>query len=77
VVAELRELGAEAEFLRADVRREDDVRGLVDKAVARFGRLDAAVTPPAPKASPARDRAIGRDVQRHLRDQRAPARCSA
>ncbi len=43
VVAELRELGAEAVFLRADVRREDDVRGLVDKAVARFGRLDAAV----------------------------------
>src|SRR2546430_17309505 len=42
VVAELRELGAEAVFLRADVRREDDVRGLVDKAVARFGRLDAA-----------------------------------
>src|SRR6266481_7401041 len=39
VVAELRELGAEAVFLRADVRREDDVRGLVDKAVARFGRL--------------------------------------
>ena len=40
---ELRALGAEAEFVRADVRREDDVRDLVDQTVARFGRLDAAV----------------------------------
>jgi NAD(P)-dependent dehydrogenase (short-subunit alcohol dehydrogenase family) len=40
---ELRALGAEAEFIRADVRHEDDVRGLVDRTVARFGRLDAAV----------------------------------
>jgi NAD(P)-dependent dehydrogenase (short-subunit alcohol dehydrogenase family) len=42
LVHELRELGAEAEFIRADVRREDDVRDLVDRTVARFGRLDAA-----------------------------------
>src|SRR6195256_3959469 len=41
--AELQKLGAEAEFLRADVRHDDDVRDLVDKTVARFGRLDAAV----------------------------------
>jgi NAD(P)-dependent dehydrogenase (short-subunit alcohol dehydrogenase family) len=40
---ELRGLGAEAEFINADVRREDDVRALVDETVARFGRLDAAV----------------------------------
>lgn len=40
---ELRELGAEAEFVRADVRKEEDVRNLVDKTVARFGRLDVAV----------------------------------
>src|ERR1700746_1137156 len=40
---ELRSLGAEAEFIRADVRREDEVRNLVDKTVARFGRLDVAV----------------------------------
>jgi NAD(P)-dependent dehydrogenase (short-subunit alcohol dehydrogenase family) len=40
---ELRALGAEAEFVRADVRREDDARDLVDQTVARFGRLDAAV----------------------------------
>jgi NAD(P)-dependent dehydrogenase (short-subunit alcohol dehydrogenase family) len=43
LVAELRELGGEAEFLHADVRHEDDVRSLVDKTVVRFGRLDVAV----------------------------------
>ena len=40
---ELRSLGAEAEFINADVRQEDDVRNAVDKTVARFGRLDVAV----------------------------------
>jgi NAD(P)-dependent dehydrogenase (short-subunit alcohol dehydrogenase family) len=43
LVAELRTLDAEAEFIRADVRHEDDVRNLVDKTVAHFGRLDVAV----------------------------------
>ena len=43
LAAELQTLGAEAEFLRSDVRHEDDVRSLIDKTVARFGRLDAAV----------------------------------
>jgi NAD(P)-dependent dehydrogenase (short-subunit alcohol dehydrogenase family) len=43
LVAELRDLGTEAEFVLADVRHEDDVRNLVDKTVARFGRLDVAV----------------------------------
>src|SRR5712671_1854423 len=43
LAAELREFGGEAEFVRADVRRDDDVRSLVDRTVARFGRLDAAV----------------------------------
>ena len=42
-MAELRGLGAEAEFIRADVRHEADVRNLIDQAVARFGRLDVAV----------------------------------
>jgi NAD(P)-dependent dehydrogenase (short-subunit alcohol dehydrogenase family) len=41
--AELRALGVEAEYVRADVRREEDVRGLIDRTVARFGRLDVAV----------------------------------
>src|SRR6202158_1073684 len=43
LVAELRKLGAEAEFVPSDVRHEEDLRSLVDKTVARFGRLDAAV----------------------------------
>ena len=41
--AELRAVGAEAEFVVADVRHEKDISKLVDKAVARFGRLDVAV----------------------------------
>src|SRR3979411_1402321 len=40
---ELRSFGSEAEFINADVRKEDDVRALVDETVARFGRLDVAV----------------------------------
>jgi NAD(P)-dependent dehydrogenase (short-subunit alcohol dehydrogenase family) len=43
LATELRALGAEAEFIRADVRHEDDVRHLVDATVVRFGRLDVAV----------------------------------
>jgi NAD(P)-dependent dehydrogenase (short-subunit alcohol dehydrogenase family) len=43
LVDELRCFGSEAEFINADVRKEDDVRALVDKTVARFGRLDVAV----------------------------------
>jgi NAD(P)-dependent dehydrogenase (short-subunit alcohol dehydrogenase family) len=43
LVAELRAAGAEAEFIRADVRHEGDVKNLVDQTVARFGRLDVAV----------------------------------
>jgi NAD(P)-dependent dehydrogenase (short-subunit alcohol dehydrogenase family) len=40
--AELRGLGTDAVFVRADVRHDDDVRVLVDQAVARFGRIDVA-----------------------------------
>lgn len=43
LAAELRELGAEAEFLRADVRFEAEVRSVVEQTVERFGRLDVAV----------------------------------
>src|SRR4030081_4161245 len=43
LVTEIRKNGAEAEFIRADVRREEDVRNLIDKTVERFGRLDVAV----------------------------------
>ena len=31
LVKELRSLGAEAEFINADVRKEDDIRAMVDR----------------------------------------------
>ena len=40
---QLRELGAEAHFIQADVRRDEEVAHLVDQTVAHFGRIDAAV----------------------------------
>jgi NAD(P)-dependent dehydrogenase (short-subunit alcohol dehydrogenase family) len=40
---ELRAQGAEAEFICADVRHDDEMRNLVDQTVKRFGRLDVAV----------------------------------
>jgi NAD(P)-dependent dehydrogenase (short-subunit alcohol dehydrogenase family) len=43
LVAELQGLGAEAIFVRTDVRKDEDVRNLVDQTVKRFGRLDVAV----------------------------------
>src|SRR5258705_5474535 len=43
LVEELRSYGSEADFVNSDVRKEGDVRALVDKTVARFGRLDVAV----------------------------------
>src|SRR6266498_3863403 len=52
LVAELRKGGVEAEFLRADVRHEDDVRRLVEQTVARFGRLDVAVNTAGTEGQP-------------------------
>ena len=52
LVTELRALGAEAEFIRADVRRESDVQNLVDRTVARFGRLDVAVNNAGTEGTP-------------------------
>jgi NAD(P)-dependent dehydrogenase (short-subunit alcohol dehydrogenase family) len=43
LVAELQALGAEAIFVRTDVRKDEDVRNLVDQTVKRFGRLDIGV----------------------------------
>jgi NAD(P)-dependent dehydrogenase (short-subunit alcohol dehydrogenase family) len=52
LAAELREFGGKAEFIRADVRREDDVRSLIDQTVACFGRLDAAVNSAGSEGKP-------------------------
>jgi NAD(P)-dependent dehydrogenase (short-subunit alcohol dehydrogenase family) len=43
LAGELNALSGSAEYIRADVRHDDDVRSLVDRTVARFGRLDVAV----------------------------------
>jgi NAD(P)-dependent dehydrogenase (short-subunit alcohol dehydrogenase family) len=43
LAAELRNLGTEAEFVPTDVRHEEEVKNLVDRIIARFGRLDIAV----------------------------------
>jgi len=50
--AELQRLGAEAAFMVADVRHEDDVRHVVDRTVARFGRLDVAVNTAGTEGTP-------------------------
>jgi NAD(P)-dependent dehydrogenase (short-subunit alcohol dehydrogenase family) len=52
LVKQLRALGSEAEFINADVRKEDDVRVMIDKTVARFGRLDVAVNNAGTEGTP-------------------------
>ena len=52
LLKELRSFNSEAEFVLADVRKEDDVRALVDKTVARFGRLDVAVNAAGSEGQP-------------------------
>lgn len=52
LAAELRAAGTEAEFIRADVRHEEDVRALVDATVKRFGRLDVAVNAAGTEGKP-------------------------
>src|ERR1700674_4934815 len=52
LVAELRRLDAEVEYVNADVRHEDEVRNLVDKTVAHFGRLDVAVNAAGTEGKP-------------------------
>src|SRR6059036_2345761 len=70
LAAELRALGTDVEFLRADVRQEDDVRNLIDRTVARFGRLDAAVNSAGTEGQPRpRNAADRRYLHRHLRHQ--------
>src|ERR1700739_3774153 len=52
LVAELQGLGAEAIFVRTDVRNDEDVRNLVDQTVKRFGRLDVAVNNAGTEGTP-------------------------
>jgi NAD(P)-dependent dehydrogenase (short-subunit alcohol dehydrogenase family) len=50
---ELRALGADAHFIKADVRTESEIRALIDGAVARFGRIDVAVNNAGTEGNPA------------------------
>src|SRR5271165_3447157 len=52
LAAELRRLGADAAYIKADVQHDDEVRDLVDQTVARFGRLDAAVNTAGTEGKP-------------------------
>ncbi|MFF4958872.1 SDR family NAD(P)-dependent oxidoreductase [Streptomyces sp. NPDC001222] len=49
---ELGDLGAQAEFVRADVRSDADVENLADRAVDRFGRLDVALNNAGTEGTP-------------------------
>jgi NAD(P)-dependent dehydrogenase (short-subunit alcohol dehydrogenase family) len=42
VEQEIRSKGAEASYIRADVRVENDVQSFVDQVASRYGRLDVA-----------------------------------
>ena len=42
VVAEIKKLGGDAAFVRADVAKDADVKAMVDFTVDKFGRLDVA-----------------------------------
>ena len=52
LAAELQALGAEAIFVRTDVRNDDGVRKLVDQTVSRFGHLDIAVNNAGTEGTP-------------------------
>jgi NAD(P)-dependent dehydrogenase (short-subunit alcohol dehydrogenase family) len=52
LATELRNGGAEAEFFRVDVRSDEEVRTLIDRTLARFGRLDVAVNSAGTEGQP-------------------------
>ena len=52
LASEIRKDGNPCDFIKADVRREEDVRVLVDQAVTRFGRLDIAVNNAGTEGTP-------------------------
>lgn len=52
LASQLRSFRTEAEYLRADVRQDEDVRSLVEFTVDRFGSLDVAVNSAGTEGAP-------------------------
>ncbi|MFB9830760.1 SDR family NAD(P)-dependent oxidoreductase [Actinoallomurus acaciae] len=52
LVEELGDLGAQAQFVKADVRFDAEVENLIDRAVERFGRIDVAYNNAGTEGSP-------------------------
>src|ERR1700746_2634156 len=52
LVAELQKLGAEAIFVRTDVRKDEELRALADQTIKRVGRLDVAVNNAGTEGAP-------------------------
>src|SRR5712692_2595810 len=75
VVALIQQAGGRAVFQKTDVSEPDDVKALVDKAVAEFGRLDVAfnnagidgeqVPRPGPVETPLLHKGTGGDPHRY------------
>jgi len=54
LAAEIRATGARAEFVRADVRSDEQVAALFDRAVREFGRVDVVVNNAGTEGQPGR-----------------------
>jgi NAD(P)-dependent dehydrogenase (short-subunit alcohol dehydrogenase family) len=52
LAGELNALSGSAEYVRADVRNDDEMRDLIDRIVSRFGRLDVAVNNAGTEGTP-------------------------
>jgi pteridine reductase len=66
-VAELRQMGVEAEAYAADVAEEADVERLFAEVEKRFGRLDALVTAAAIWQPKPWEQTTSEDVERHFK----------
>src|SRR3989442_2583448 len=74
LATELRTLGVEAEYIRADVRHEDDVRSLVDRTIKRFGQLDVAVNTAGTEGKPGLNRFVGSEDKKAALVSRVPVK---
>lgn len=74
---ELQQLGAALAFIRADVRRDDQVCDLVDQTVARFGSLDVAINNAGTKGQSGPVTELAPETMRSLSTPMCSAHCSA